>query len=129
MRLDISDLLKVPYKEAGRDKKGFDCYGLVIEVSKRLGHELVDFTDEERMLYVGKRQLQGFSLAEKIIEQSGLIKTDEPIFGDIILVLNNKRQGVHIGVMLDNEIIHCDMGGVRISPVSDFKQKEFYTWK
>ena len=41
--IDVSDLIGVPFKVHGRSKEeGFDCYGLVIEVERRLGKELPD---------------------------------------------------------------------------------------
>lgn len=36
------DLLGAPYREGGRDKDGLDCWGLVLEVFRRLGHALPD---------------------------------------------------------------------------------------
>ena len=36
------DLLGIPFKTHGRDKTGMDCYGVLIEIAKRLG---VDFPD------------------------------------------------------------------------------------
>ena len=50
--LRIDDLIGVRFKNHGRSvEEGFDCYGLAIEVSKRLGHNLRDLwyerADEE----------------------------------------------------------------------------------
>ena len=39
----FKDLLGVKYKDNGRSKEGCDCYGLAIEVLKRLGIKLEDF--------------------------------------------------------------------------------------
>lgn len=42
-----SDLLSCPYVDKGRDpQKGLDCYGLVIEIYKRFGFELPEYTDQ-----------------------------------------------------------------------------------
>ncbi|MCF0222950.1 MAG: C40 family peptidase, partial [Fibrobacter sp.] len=41
--MKYDDLLNVPYKHGGRDLAGFDCYGLVIECSRRNGKPLRDF--------------------------------------------------------------------------------------
>ena len=39
----FTDLLKVPFKDGGRDMDGLDCYGLAIEVFKRYGISLPDY--------------------------------------------------------------------------------------
>lgn len=40
--IELADLIGIPFKVHGRDKTGMDCYGLLIEISKRLG---VNFPD------------------------------------------------------------------------------------
>ena len=46
--IDVSDLIGVPFVEFGRDKEnGLDCYGLAIEVEKRLGKDLKDVVLEK----------------------------------------------------------------------------------
>ena len=42
--LEINDLIGVPFKDGGRSKEtGFDCWGLVKEVYRRIGIDLLDF--------------------------------------------------------------------------------------
>ena len=42
--VDVSDLIGVPFVSRGRDpQKGLDCWGLVLEVSRRFGQTLPDF--------------------------------------------------------------------------------------
>lgn len=38
--MNYTDLLGKPYKHGGRGVGGYDCYGLVIEIYKRLGLEV-----------------------------------------------------------------------------------------
>ena len=40
--MKYDDLLNVPFKRFGRDKSGFDCYGVVMECCKRAGTPLKD---------------------------------------------------------------------------------------
>ena len=42
--VELNDLIGVPFKNGGRDKSGYDCYGLAIEVYRRYGIELPDYT-------------------------------------------------------------------------------------
>ncbi len=39
-----TDLIGIPFKNRGRDLNGFDCYGLVIEIYKRYGINLPEYT-------------------------------------------------------------------------------------
>lgn len=118
----IDDLLGIPYKLHGRDKSGYDCYGLVIEVERRFGRELFDFYTE----YTNNR----LNIKE-LIKSSNIIKTDNPKMGDLLLFSDSKGRTAHIGVYLKNDdFIHCDFNGVRISKLSSYFRKcEAYTWQ
>ena len=39
----FTDLIGIPYKINGRDSSGYDCYGLIIEIGKRLNFTFPDF--------------------------------------------------------------------------------------
>jgi cell wall-associated NlpC family hydrolase len=42
--MKYDDLLSIPYVQGGRDpKNGLDCWGLCIEIYRRVGRELPDF--------------------------------------------------------------------------------------
>jgi len=38
-----SDLIGIPFKDGGRDVKGLDCYGLVMEIYRRNGIKLPEY--------------------------------------------------------------------------------------
>lgn len=43
--IDYDDLIGIPFINGGRDRnKGFDCYGLVMEVYRRCGIALPEYT-------------------------------------------------------------------------------------
>lgn len=118
----IDDLLGIPYKLHGRDKDGYDCYGLVIEVEKRFGRRLPDFYTKSKADHLNIGEL---------IKSSRIIKTNTPVLGDLILFYDSKGRTVHIGVYLKNDdFIHCDCYGVRISKLSSyFRKGEVFTWQ
>lgn len=126
--IQIEDLLGIPFKYHGRDKNGFDCYGLAIEVSKRFGHKLVDMysdysnTDNEAAL-----EANSFN----IITGSKLIQTSTPTEGDVVLFFDRKNRLVHIGIYLkNNDFIHCDTLGVRVSSLKNYFRKwSVFTWQ
>lgn len=120
----IDDLLGIPYKIHGRDRKGYDCYGLVIEVEKRFGRDLVDF-------YTEYNKAGNYSSIKELIKGSKLIKTFNPVMGDLLLFSDSKGRTAHIGVYLQNDdFIHCDCYGVRISELRTyFRNCEAYTWQ
>lgn len=126
--IEIDDLLGIPFVMHGRDINGFDCYGLVLEVEKRLGRKMVDLYKE----YTSNNEKTLDENITNIIFGSKLVKIDEKDkkFGDVILFLDNKKRVCHIGVVLDkNDFIHCDCYGVRISDYTKyFRKGDFYTF-
>ena len=128
MLLDINDLLGKPYKAHARGPEAFDCYGLVIEVEKRLGHTMPDL-----YMKLAKGEVREHDPHEVDFStaKTGLAKTDTPSFGDVILFFDNKGRIFHTGVYLKNEdFIHCNKYGVHISKVHEYKKRsEVYTWQ
>lgn len=128
--IEIEDLLGIPFKVHGRDKSGYDCYGLVIEIAGRLGHKMPD-------LYYGydySEENNEKTLSENsfnIISAGRLMKTDSPAEGDIVLFKDRKGRTCHIGVYLGKDrFIHCDSAGVRITRLSEYNRKgEAYRWQ
>ncbi len=126
--VNFVDLIGVRYKSHGRSNKdGYDCYGLVIEVEKRLGHNLVDIdyevSGEETLMENTSEMLRQLRAYTE--------ETDEQEFGNIILFLENGK-AVHIGVILeDGKFIHCDCFGVRVCQLENYFRKNWkvYKWR
>lgn len=124
--LVIDDLLGVRFKNHGRSiEEGFDCYGLAIEVSRRLGHELYD-------LWYKKSSTETFSenyeeMCKKM--SSKIEETSVQELGNLILFAENGRM-THIGVILEENIfIHADYQGVRVMRIDDYYRKEWKVYK
>lgn len=126
--LDITDLIGVRFRAHGRKvSEGFDCYGLAIEVSRRLGHTLDD------LWYKEASPATFSSNAELMVRQmSGRIReTDIKELGNLVIFSDDRGNMVHIGVMLDDErFIHADVGGVRVTELDNYYRKNWkvYTW-
>lgn len=127
MQIDVTDLLGVKYKKNGRDLNGLDCYGLIIEVSKRFGHTLRDFEYEDT----------SYKTFETIIgsvkpEQEGIKLVSKPSKeGDIILFKVKSCFENHCGVYLgDGYFIHCNIYGVHIESLDDYSCEigSVYQW-
>ena len=127
--LFIYDLIGVRFKNHGRSvDEGFDCYGLAIEVSRRLGHELYD-------LWYEKANPDTFNenVDDVCKKMSELVEeTDSQELGNLILFADEKGRMVHIGVILEDGLfIHADFGGVRVTRIDDYYRKEWkvYKWR
>lgn len=105
--LDVIDLIGIPYKAHGRYKDGMDCYGVAIEVERRLGKDLrdVDYTSTDKYL------------ADENLPTLNVKPTEEIKVGTILeMTLKNE---LHIGVVVSKStFIHATINqGVRISRI------------
>lgn len=106
--INYTDLIGVPFKNQGRDiNYGFDCYGLVVEVFKRYGHNIpkeyyADYNDTESV----KKLITEKTAIESNWERVDIKNMDAPCllaicFGTPKGVVNHT--GVYIG---DGKFIH-----------------------
>lgn len=126
MLIDFNDILGKPYKAHGRGPESFDCYGLVIEVAKRLGHTMPDLYTRLADSWETDPHNINFSA-----EKEGLVKVDDCQFGDVIIFFDEKGRIFHTGIYLKNDdFIHCNKDGVHISKVYEYSNyREVYRWK
>ncbi len=126
--LNIDDLLGVKFTSHGRSiKEGFDCYGLAIEVSRRLGHILDDVWYKKACpkTFNDKAEITLRQLSDRLTE------TKSRTQGDLIVFFDSNKNMVHIGVMMDEDyFIHADLGGVRVTELYNYYRKDWkvYTW-
>ena len=115
-KYDISDLIGIPYKERGRDKNGYDCYGLCIEVMRRMGYTLNDVEYDSHYL----------SLSDTHKATLNVHPIDNINEGAIIEIQSGDE--LHIGVAInENEMIHATYTqGVRISPCRAYNIRGIY---
>ena len=94
---NFADLIGKRYKKNGRGPNVYDCYGVCIEVCKRIG---IDLPELENL--IGEARL-----FEKVTEYQT---------GDLVLMNANEH---HVGVMIDNRnLIHTSS---QIGSVSKIK--------
>ena len=108
--IDIADLIGVPFVEFGRDiKNGLDCYGLAIEVERRLGKTLKDVALEKFDRKKVERTAPNLNVKK--------LRLDEISEGVILEFYGLQDKRLHIAVALDKKtFIHAtENQGVRIS--------------
>ena len=108
--IDVADLIGVPFVEFGRDiKTGLDCYGLAIEVERRLGKNLKDVALEKFDREKVERTAPNLNVKK--------LRLDEISEGVILEFYGLQDKRLHIAVALDKKtFIHAtENQGVRIS--------------
>lgn len=117
MRYD--DLLNVPYKHGGRDKDGFDCYGLVIECCRRNGTPLRDFFKDIESLNAD--EVDGYVRKGLNVREIGAPKAG-------CIVEMEYRGKAHVGFMAERDlIIHATLDkGVRATHPALVRATAFY---
>ena len=114
--MTFTDLLGIPFKIHGRSKEGLDCYGLLIEVAKRLG---VTFPDAfyETVTRESRNNTYNFLIEKLPIERIDKLEKYCVIF----MFVGGKCS--HVGVYLgEGKVLHAteDMG-VCIQKLQHFK--------
>jgi cell wall-associated NlpC family hydrolase len=79
--INFDDMIGKPYKQDGRGPNGFDCWGVCMEVCKRISIKLPE--------------------QDEIIKNKFKNITD-PKLGDIVLIKIIGGPHAHVGVMLDS---------------------------
>ena len=111
----VDDLLGKPYEEHGRGPDAYDCYGLVIEVERRLGKALPDVVYQNHDLELSRKAAT-----------LPLARTDRAERGSVIEI--ESKGELHIGVALSPTVmIHSTYNrGVCVHPIKMFKVRGIY---
>lgn len=114
--LDVSDLIGIPYKDNGRDRRGMDCYGVAIEVERRFGKTLQDVVYNNHDI----------ELSEKYTPLLNVQKTDFIKAGTLLEF--HVQNTLHVAVALnETDMIHATTNqGVRISKIAAYKVAGMY---
>lgn len=117
--MKYDDLLNVPFRKFGRDKNGYDCYGVVMECCKRAGTPLRD-------LYGGIVDLPADGVNDYISGGLNIREIPAPKVG--ALAYSIYKGNVHVAYIVErNLVIHAIIDkGVRISPLAAIKPIAYY---
>lgn len=117
--MKYDDLLNVPFKKFGRDKNGYDCYGVVMECCKRAGTPLRD-------LYGGIVDLPADGVNDYISGGLNVREIPAPKVG--ALAYSIYKGNVHVAYIVErNLVIHAIIDkGVRVSPLAAIRPIAYY---
>ncbi len=112
------DLVGVPYADGGRDRSGYDCWGLARELFHRQGYELplypIDPHDTEQIDRMTRKTFAGWEKLEK--PEAGCL---------VLLRLSMGGWANHVGICIENRrFIHAYSGaGVCIDRLSHWRSR------
>ena len=117
--MKYDDLLNIPFKKFGRDKSGFDCYGVVMECCKRAGTPLKD-------LYGEIVDLPADGVNDYIRGGLNVKEIPAPKVGGLVYSIYKKN--VHVGYIVERDkVLHATIDkGVKISPLVALKPIAYY---
>jgi len=104
---DVSDLIGKPFAEFGRGPDAYDCYGVWIEVRKRLQLPAID---------VGSLAISlSEAIAEKIQNSKWMFqKVDREEVGDLVLFRGVAGMNTHIGAVIAHGVFLHGAAGIGI---------------
>jgi cell wall-associated NlpC family hydrolase len=128
--IDYSDLLFVPFEWRGRLAPGLDCYGLMLEVYRRLGFEIEmpdfeygpDWPDKDPTLIIRHATMNWRPI---VASRFG----DE--MGDVAMFRFREVSDSHIGTWIGNGFIHTSRAsGVSVGRWDRFSglASNFFRW-
>ena len=108
--MKYDDLLNIPFKKFGRNKNGFDCYGVVMECCKRAGTPLRD-------LYNDIVDLPADKVDDYIRGGLNVRQIDEAKVGAIVYSMYHGN--THVGYIVERgKVLHATIDkGVKITPL------------
>lgn len=117
--MKYDDLLNVPFKKFGRDKNGYDCYGVVMECCKRAGTPLKD-------LYGDIVDLPADRVNDYISGGLNVKEIPAPKVGG--LVYSIYKSNVHVGYIVSRGLVlHATINkGVKLSPLAALHPIAYY---
>lgn len=93
-------LLNIPWARGGRDSKGLDCYGLAMEVRKRIGDPIPEYYSPDDEDSVIASFLKEMDVAEKVSQPVPFcfvaFRLFSPYVNHIGIVLSDREQFIHI---------------------------------
>jgi cell wall-associated NlpC family hydrolase len=100
--IEVNDLIGLPYSESGNGPESYDCYGLIRECFRRMGHSIPKY------LRAGTRKEHAAIICQAMDESWEEVA--EAVAGVVVLF---KVEGFnsHLGFVLDNgRFIHVIAG-------------------
>lgn len=91
------DLIGLPFKENGRGPDVYDCYGVAIEVNRRLGKEIPDYA-------ILVAQVVEVIQQEVDNHKHEFMRVSKPEPGDIVLIRSEPGSGDHFGVIVGRSV-------------------------
>jgi len=113
---EYSDLIGVPFVDGGRNKAGFDCWGLAKECFERQGIFVKDYA-------IGAMESAKIDKELKTNEKYW-DKIDTPIVGCLVLInISCQNFADHVGIYVGNhKFLHAyAYTGVCLSPIKRWK--------
>lgn len=117
--MKYDDLLNIPFKKFGRDKSGFDCYGVVMECCKRAGTPLKD-------LYGEIVDLPADGVNDYIRGGLNVRQINTPKTGALFYSIY--KGNVHVGYIVSRGLVlHATIDkGVKLSPLAALHPIAYY---
>lgn len=117
--MKYDDLLNTPFKKFGRNKGGYDCYGVVMECCRRAGTPLKD-------LYGDIIDLPADGVNDYISGGLNVREIPAPKVG--ALAYSIYKGNVHVGYIVERgKVLHATIDkGVKISPLAAIKPIAYY---
>jgi len=95
MIINVDDLLAKPYQRGARGPDGYDCWGVVIEVGKRMGIDFPDWADVN-----WRKSTEAVVQDQAASGDWKRIPVDQLTYGEIAVskpMASGRHVGIHLG--------------------------------